>query len=54
MWYGAWSSSKSNFCDIFQDSFFKGNSALKTSDSGCSLLRGNSVFIYGAFPDAQG
>lgn len=53
MWYDASSSSKQNFCDSFQNSYFKGKSALAIPDSDCSLVRGNSVFIYSAFPDDQ-
>ena len=54
MWYDASSSAKQTFCDFFQNSYFKGKSALEIPDSECSLVRGNSVFIYSVFPGDQG
>lgn len=50
MWYDASSSSKQNFYDFFQNTYFKGNLALEIPDSERSLVRRNGVFIYSAFP----
>lgn len=54
MWYDVSSFSELNFNDFFQNSLFKGKSALVIPDSECSLLRHNSVFIHSAFPGEQG
>lgn len=51
MWCDASSSSKQNFYGIFQNSYFKGKSALEIPDSKCPLVH---VFIYSAFPGDQG
>lgn len=54
MWYDASSSSKQNFYDFFQNTYFKGNLALEIPDSERSLVRRNGVFIYSAFPGNRG
>lgn len=53
MWSDALSSQQ-NFYGFFQNSYFKGHSALGIPDSECSLVRGNSVFTYSVSPGDQG